>query len=336
MVVVLPTLIVDLGADTIICPGDSIMLDAGNPGLNYLWSTGDTTQTLTISNSGTYWVSVVNGSGCTGSDTVYIQVDTCLPLVANFTISDTAFCEGDCINLTDLSTGNPTSWQWTFNAGTPPSSSEQNPIDICFLTAGTYTIELIVTNTFGADTSTLTIQVYATPVINIGNDASINLGDSIILNATGTNGTYTWSPPDWLSCVVCPSTISTPDETITYYVTISDSNGCEAMDSITITVDVICGDVFVPNIFSPNGDEQNDVLYVYGACIETINFIIYDRWGELVYEANSVSQAINVGWNGKFKSKGIPLNPATFVYALKITFKNGDEHFEKGNIALVR
>jgi len=183
--------------------------------------------------------------------------------------------------------------------------------------------------------TTLTINLL--PDIDAGNDVSINSGDSIILNATGTNGTYTWSPPDWLSCVVCPSTISTPDETITYYVTISDSNGCEARDSITITVvDIICGDVFVPNIFSPNGDEQNDVLYVYGSCIETIDFFIYDRWGELVYEAHSASQAMDTGWNGKFKGKGKLMNSATFVYALTVTFKNGDEHSEKGNIALVR
>jgi len=248
-VVILPPPIVALGADTFICMGDSIMLDAGNPGSTYLWSTGDSAQTLTVDTNGTYWVSVMNGIGCTGSDTVTITVS--------------------------------------------PNLS-----------------------------------------VNLGPDTTICTGDTLILDAGNAGATFNWST-------------GTATQTIAvsiagnYFVEVTDSNSCKATDSIAITVDitcgdVICGDVFVPNVFSPNGDAQNDVLYVYGGCIETMNFIIYDRWGELVYEAKSVSEAMDVGWNGKFKGNGKSMNPATFVYALTVTFKNGDEHSEKGNIALIR
>lgn len=88
--------------------------------------------------------------------------------------------------------------------------------------------------------------------------------------------------------------------------------------------------VFVPNVFSPNSDGYNDVLRVRGKGIEKLQFIIFNRWGEKVFETTD----LNAGWDGTYK--GEPVNLAVFVYVLKGEFKNGKLIDEKGNITLMR
>ncbi|MBI4931786.1 MAG: gliding motility-associated C-terminal domain-containing protein [Bacteroidetes bacterium] len=91
-----------------------------------------------------------------------------------------------------------------------------------------------------------------------------------------------------------------------------------------------CGEFFVPTAFSPNNDGQNDFECVYGKCIETLLFSIYDRWGEKVFETEDK----NLCWDGKYRGK--LMNTGVFVYTLHATFKSGQEITKKGNIGLVR
>lgn len=88
--------------------------------------------------------------------------------------------------------------------------------------------------------------------------------------------------------------------------------------------------VLIPNVFSPNGDGYNDMLGVYGKRISEIQFIIYDRWGEKVYESNDV----NGEWDGTYRGK--PMNIGVFVYSVKGKFKNGETFDKKGNVTLLR
>ncbi|OPZ96746.1 MAG: hypothetical protein BWY70_01677 [Bacteroidetes bacterium ADurb.Bin408] len=89
---------------------------------------------------------------------------------------------------------------------------------------------------------------------------------------------------------------------------------------------------YVPNIFSPNKDGQNDVLLVYSqqANFISFSFTIYNRWGEKVFETN---QAEN-GWNGLYKSKESPVG--VYIYALEATLLNGRKYKKTGNITLIR
>ena len=88
--------------------------------------------------------------------------------------------------------------------------------------------------------------------------------------------------------------------------------------------------VWLPNIYSPNGDGENDVLYVRGNNIKELTFIVYNRWGEKVFE----SKDINYGWDGSYK--GEMLNPAVFVYYAEGTYIDGNPFSKKGNVTLVR
>lgn len=115
-------------------------------------------------------------------------------------------------------------------------------------------------------------------------------------------------------------------------VTIPDGNGCPSIDSVLISV-IECdiSDIFIPTAFSPNGDGKNDVLYPRGtSCMNQISFLIYDRWGELVFESASP----DLGWDGFFKGK--LMNPAVFVYYLSGTFPNGQSINRGGNITLLK
>lgn len=88
-------------------------------------------------------------------------------------------------------------------------------------------------------------------------------------------------------------------------------------------------DVFVPNAFTPNGDGNNDVLYVRGLGITEVQFAVYDRWGEKVFETNEQDK----GWDGKYE--GMLADPGVFVYYLNIVYCDGQKYFEKGNVTLI-
>jgi gliding motility-associated-like protein len=116
--------------------------------------------------------------------------------------------------------------------------------------------------------------------------------------------------------------------TTTYTLTVN-SGGCIGIDTVTIFVEIKCGEVFVPTAFSPNDDGQNDVLYVYGNCIEDMEFVIFDRWGEKVFSSSDPG----FGWDGTFKGK--KMDPAAFAYYLKATV-DGEEVLQKGSITIVK
>ncbi|MFQ3336711.1 MAG: gliding motility-associated-like protein, partial [Flavobacteriales bacterium] len=88
--------------------------------------------------------------------------------------------------------------------------------------------------------------------------------------------------------------------------------------------------IFVPNVFSPDGNGENDVLKVEGNGIETIEFIIFNKWGNLIFKSSSADQ----GWDGTFK--GQPVNQGAFVYFVKGTFVDGNSFEQKGTVTVIR
>ncbi|HRG28261.1 MAG TPA: GEVED domain-containing protein [Chitinophagales bacterium] len=148
VITIYPNPVIDLGGDGGICEG--AYLNAENTGADYLWNTGDTTQTLFISTSGTYYVDVVSAAGCANSDTITLSI-TPLP-TADF---DVITGEGLIAVFTSLATDAVT-WLWDFGDGT--ISTIENP-DHTYPTDGSYVVTLVVTNDCGADIYTTTIQV---------------------------------------------------------------------------------------------------------------------------------------------------------------------------------
>ncbi|MFH1319616.1 MAG: gliding motility-associated C-terminal domain-containing protein [Bacteroidota bacterium] len=315
---------VNITGNTVICSGDNAVLDAGSGFSSYLWSTTETTQTITVNPTmnTTYSVLIYSGS-CPGSDSVTVFILP--PPQANIT-GDTSVCSGESVLL---QSDNAASYVWLFNDSSIISDTTQI---IYVSSSGNY--QVVVTNACGTDTSSIkTITIDPLPSVDAGEDTSIAAGNSVQLSGSG-GPSYSWSPSSGLSDPDISNPVASPTKTTTYHLTITDANGCSNMASVIITVTNEVG-YFIPDIFSPNGDGENDVFYVYGKGIRDILFIIFDRWGEKVYEAkeviNNLDGEIIAGWDGTFRSK--PLDPAVFVYYLEA---NDGEIIRQGNITLVR
>ena len=144
---------------------------------------------------------------------------------------------------------------------------------------------------------------------------------------------YEWLPHEGLDDPFIYNPVATPTETTTYTLTVMNDEGCVASRQITIYVispDCDEPNIFVPNAFTPNGDGNNDVLFVRSNVIESLEFAVYNRWGQKVFETNDQ----NIGWDGTYK--GVALPPDVFGYYLKARCFNGEEFFKKGNITIMR
>lgn len=326
-----PTVTATANPSTTICAGDPVTLTGGGA-VTYAWTGGVTDGTpFTPASTGTYTVTGTDGNSCEGTASVTISVITCVPMVAGFSYADN-ICVGDCITFTDTTTGNPISWTWDFDGGgTPGTSTDQNPV-VCFNTAGTYDIQLTTTDVTG-NTSSVTnqISVFDLPLVSAEMDSVIDIGGQAGLVAfSAASGSYLWTPDDGtIVNDTSSSTFAAPLVNTVYTVTFTDINGCQATDSVKIYVNFIEG-LGVPQAFSPNGDNNNDILFVKGYGIELMNLKVFNRYGELVFETSDQ----NIGWDGKFK--GRDENPGVFVWVLEYTFITGKSGVMSGNTTLFR
>jgi len=315
-----------------LCHGDcngslTISISGGNPPFSYLWNNMETTQTIQGLCSGTYSVSVTDDDGCQNVAT--FQLEEPQPVQIQLTIQHVP-CAVACIGTIQSSTTGgtpPYNYSWS-NGFTQPNLSG--------LCAGKYNIT--VTDSNGCtDTISSEIEIhdiYENVQLWADKD-TIWRGESTVIHASEINGvTYSWTPTIWTSTPNEPSTTVTPPVgTWTFTVVIDDGNGCIYTDSITVTVlDVYCEEpyIFIPNAFTPDGDGKNDILYVRGIYIEEMELLIFDRWGNVVFETMNQQH----GWDGTYKGK--KAEPGVYVYQLKIICFGNTQFQKKGNITLIR
>ncbi|MDX1684532.1 MAG: gliding motility-associated C-terminal domain-containing protein, partial [Saprospiraceae bacterium] len=163
-------------------------------------------------------------------------------------------------------------------------------------------------------------------------DTTIAPGDSIQLWIDPVPDSVIWHPKDGLSCTSCPAPWASPDTTTTYRATVIDDNGCLIELELTLrTAFPPCAEnVYVPNVFSPNGDKINDTWRVLGNHLDRVFIVVYDRWGEEVFRTEDPHQAWDGTFNGEF------LKPDVFAYAITVYCIDGERLFLKGNLTLVR
>ncbi len=314
------------GNDTVICSNSLVTLSTPTgTGYTYSWTSGTTvvgtSNTLVVSPTvtTTYVVAVSVVGGCISHDTVTVIVSNLTDTIA----STQAGCNVNDGTATVTPTGGtaPYSFSW---------SNGQTTQTAVALAPGSYTCT--ITDAHGCSIAS---PIVVTGLSSLNPDAgpyvTITQGQSTQLSGTSTGVvTYSWSPSVGLSCNNCQNPIASPTVTTTYTMTVTDSLGCTATDTVTVNVDILCGQVFVPNAFSPNGDNQNDILYVRGACIKYMDFSIYNRWGEQVFHTTDPT----IGWNGVWR--GVPCENAVFTYVLKGTLLDGTQIDKKGNVSLIK
>jgi gliding motility-associated-like protein len=176
--------------------------------------------------------------------------------------------------------------------------------------------------------------------VEAGPDVTVELGFSTNLRAVvsppGWPVSFSWSPSEDLSCPDCPNPEATPPNTTTYRVTVTDPNGCTALDSVTVFVEKV-RDLFAPNAFTPNEDGNNDFFTIFGGPgAEKINILrIYNRWGNQVFEARDVPlNTALYGWDGSQRGKLLP--PDVFAYYAEVQFIDREIVLIKGDVPIVR
>jgi gliding motility-associated-like protein len=255
------------------------------------------------------------------------------PVLAGFIVPPQG-CVDLVLQFTNTSVS-ATEYQWDFGDNSP-IATQVHPIH-SYGQPGTYTVQLIATNPICgfADTTYADIVIFDLDpsLINASaNPIYISEGESSQLFAEPSGYSYTWSPAGTLDNPNIQNPLATPPVTTVYTVTVTEGP-CSYSDTVKVLVDeIICNatSLYVPNAFSPNGDEENDVLFVRGVSISDLYFVIYDRWGELIFETTNQE----IGWDGTFKGKDV--DPAVFVYYLEVVCADGQEFFQKGNITVLR
>ncbi|MBI3133328.1 MAG: gliding motility-associated C-terminal domain-containing protein [Bacteroidetes bacterium] len=274
---------------------------------------------LSASGTGTFTVSYTTPGVCFDVSTFTITITQ---TVAAAIVEEGPFClgAGDVALI-----GSPGGGTWQGNGIWDLPNGIFNPDSAG---AGIHEIIYTLGGTCGDD-DTIYIEVSGPPTAWVSSDTTIFIGDEALLSAGGGTS-YFWYPDQDITCTSCQYPEVNPLETTTYCAVVSNSIGCADTACVEVTVDRDCGDVFIPNAFSPDDIGQNNMECVYGRCISGMVFTIYDRWGEKVF----VTENQDICWDGMYKGK--PLNSGVYVYIFEGTLLTGEKVEKKGNITLVR
>ncbi|MFI5203131.1 MAG: gliding motility-associated C-terminal domain-containing protein, partial [Flavobacteriales bacterium] len=345
IITVYPELVI-VTSDTSLCNPQSLLLVSSSNGLSpwFVWSSNgnftdtlnnpvtDSTLLVNVSSDTSFYVQSYSPY-CYKGDTVTIDLPELNPVFIN-----PGGCAGDLIPITanNAFSGQTYTIDWA-----PDSLVVSGEGTSTITTLLNYSNWYYVTFT-DLDGCSITDSVFVTvsgppgTVSATANPVTISAGMSSQLTASPSGFTYSWFPSLFLDNPNIQNPIATPPTSMWYIVTVSN-NGCPRSDSVFIEViNFICDEnhVYVPNAFTPNNDGKNDKLFVRSYTTPDfkveIEFKVFDRWGEKVFETTDV----NVGWDGKFKNRDA--DPAVFDYYLKATCPGGEEYFKKGNVTLIR
>ncbi|MEL7002518.1 MAG: FG-GAP-like repeat-containing protein [Bacteroidota bacterium] len=322
-IISIPLPVANAGPDRLICKDQSeIIGDDPQDDYQYLWSPGIGLSDSTIANpiafpdeTTTYTLQVTTIDGCVNQDTVVVEVN---PSNVIDTGGDQVICLGDQVALG----GNPTAQGSVFPyrylwspANSLDDAESSNPVAFPQETT-TYQLRVFTGDCF-EDTVSVTVSVNELPEITVTQDTTIGAGELIILKATGGE-LYDWLPTVGLNIPTIPDPSASPLSTTTYTVVVTDENGCKSSGDVTVFVE---NRLFIPNLFTPNGDGENDNFLVYGDGVKIISFRIFNRDGQMVYQTNNVMEAMEVGWDGTYE--GTPLDNGNYVWSLQGEYFDG-------------
>jgi gliding motility-associated-like protein len=208
------------------------------------------------------------------------------------------------------------------------------------LPLGSYLLEVIGVDGCASET-TFSVLPASEPFVFLREDTIIRLGDSLSLDyiTSFVNwDTLIWSGGGSLAMLQSDSAITVrPLSSQSYRLTIMDEEGCFATDDVVIQVDGTV-ELYVPNVFSPNGDGTNDLLRPFaGEQVQNfLQFRVFDRWGELLYDLNAdpLRGSENFGWDGRLDGK--MMNPQVFIWELEVELVDGAILRKLGDAVLMR
>lgn len=294
-----------------------------NP-ITYEWSDGSTTDSIFNLGPGTYTITIQEEDGCAYVQDIIITEPAELLLDTVSTVNVTCFGGNDGAVILNAD-GGVTPYLFTFDGATYQTDSN-------FLTmeAGIYTFT--VKDAYGCTTifENVVISQPEPTVVEAGPNTVIEYGSSTVLVATTSVNPIVeivWAPEEGLSCTDCLNPTAAPTFNTTYYVTITDENGCLATDSVTVWVDI---DFNVPNAFTPNDDGLNDEFNIQTEMLISYHIAIYNRWGDIVFTADDIKD----GWDGTVN--GVLQEIGTYMYVIESVTTMNTPITKTGTLTLLR
>ena len=275
--------------------------------------------------SGTFNYFLTTGEGCDSNITVNLTVHP-LP-VLTWVIDDIICLEEGSVLMEASPTGG------TYSG---PGILGDNFVTATAGVGGPYTLTYEYTDANGCYNSITAATSVDDNYATAWGDTSIYYGEDAVLYSE-SGGDYTWSPADGIECITCPETNVIPPFTTNYIMTSIDENGCIGTDNVLVTIlpDPL-NEIYVPNTFTPNGDNVNDMFFAFGWNIVNITSMqVFDRWGELVFFVENVMPGdISKGWDGKIN--GVDANNGVYVFIVQAEFETGQYMTKSGNVTLLR
>lgn len=335
------------GAAVLTCKIRSLDLSgdvfAGSGMEQFIWTTsggnilGNPQNTnVRVDKAGTYYFRAFNAAnGCDAIDSVIIAENTNYPTSAELLI-DPLRCPGDfwTVNISSI-TGGEAPVKIEFDGRQISGQTIQGG------QPGTF--QILITDNNGCELKkdftilpALGVTMNLTPFVKINSGESYQLqpGFSIPIDSIGS---ISWSPSQYLSCTDCVNPVAqNVTNDIEYFCTVADRKECTT--SARIRIEVIKRNIWIPNVFSPNGDQINDLFYPH-IDEESFNqikrFQIFDRWGNMIFERTSIApDQIQMGWDGSYQ--GEKVLPGVYVFVIQLEWKNGDIQIFKGDLTLIR
>ena len=313
----LPT--VNLGNDTVICDGEILTLDATGQNATYLWHDNSTNSTYDVINVGDYSVIITDSNGCINSDTIHVALNL-LPYIDLG--NDIEICQDDVLTLDVYLEG--ASYLWNDN-----STISSFNID----TTGFYSV--ILTDSNGCSNSD-TINIIINPLPNSDftfNPQPTDLNNPNILfsNISSANTSYEWNLGDGTIIENLNNINHIYLFSGEYDVSLISLNEFDCIDTVIYQIIIDPGgfDLFIPNAFTPNNDEHNELFVIKGRYIIDFNIKIFNRWGKKIFESDNIEKH----WDGRFQGKLV--QQEKYTYLVTVLDVNADIHEFPGTVHLI-
>lgn len=331
-----PAFAIYIEGDTVLCAGEQTILTASASGIHnqyiFEWLHGPAGASIGVNPpaSGWYTVTVTDSTGCSGTRSVFVEVNP-IPELA-IMADDTTGCAPFCAKIYAVSE-QATSWQWNFSNGQTASTELATP---CFELPGIYTVQLVVQDENGCKRSMAwqpVIEVFANPVAAFTatpNETTLDQPHVFFQNQSVGASSYSYHFGDPAqSMVFVPNTVHTYRDTGSFEVTleVTNANGCKDNAVQTIHIGGFTA-FYIPKAFTPNSDGLNDMFIpkATGLSPEGFEMRIFDRWGNQIFYSNDWSK----GWDGTYMGKPVPIDQ--YVCKVRYYDKVGNQNDHIGSV----